>query len=459
MERRSDEQKKTAEEMDVLRKKRHEVEAQLDALTQQREQSSEELEKLAAHRAGLEGQLVEARAGVTVADTRLKELEGDKKKLEGDLVSTRQERDEVKRSLEELQSVKGALEGRGQELEDRLKATEVELEQLARTKSELEKEVTQSHREVAKLRADLELAREEREAEREKLVRRQAAEDKWADELHRLREEKKALNEHIAGLAGDRKSEELISQMKAEREHLIHSLASQKKERLQVEDAAGVLRRELHGLRRELVEAEERAESLSGMAEMLISTEERLARTQADLTRTLEEKNGLEKQVGELATARAMVGETRRTPADKSSGMSAVEESREGRSFAGEEARCASLPEEAKTGEGEGPETGSGATPGDQQEGTTLDPRLGPIYSAPPPESDDLTELKGLGGAILARLNEAGIYTFWQIARWKGPQVKAISEDLSLRDRVKRYEWQKQAAALHEAKYGKTLRD
>jgi predicted flap endonuclease-1-like 5' DNA nuclease len=37
-------------------------------------------------------------------------------------------------------------------------------------------------------------------------------------------------------------------------------------------------------------------------------------------------------------------------------------------------------------------------------------------YKSPPPDADDLKKIKGIGPVIAKRLNEAGIYTFAQLA-------------------------------------------
>ena len=52
------------------------------------------------------------------------------------------------------------------------------------------------------------------------------------------------------------------------------------------------------------------------------------------------------------------------------------------------------------------------------------------------------------------RLHAAGIYTYRQVVEWRAGQVRAISEDLKLSDRIRRDGWQKQARALHREKYG-----
>jgi large subunit ribosomal protein L21 len=85
------------------------------------------------------------------------------------------------------------------------------------------------------------------------------------------------------------------------------------------------------------------------------------------------------------------------------------------------------------------------------------DPRIGPVYRKPPAEIDDLLEIKGVGEVIRKKLHRAGIYTFRQIASWRPRQIKALSEDLKLSDRVKRDQWQRQARVRHRVKYHERL--
>jgi predicted flap endonuclease-1-like 5' DNA nuclease len=393
----------------------------------------------------------------------------------------------------------------------------------------------------------LDLVGQERESEREELEKRKVAESKWADELHRLREEKKELNEHMAMLGGDSKAEVLINQIKAEKKRLQHDLEDQQRERQQVEDAAGVLRREMHGLRNELVETELRLSSLGEMEGKLEGAEERLARTQVELTKAFEERKSLADELNDLGTASRGSEETRKKLADEITDLrsaseeaeqvaedavrkavaevrkesegalqKAVQEARkvaenttrkaaeearreaEAGRKASEKARreveksarkaAEELRKAARPGLGSSKRRRSAAAaddlrseaatklpkkrsskpvrlevapepvvklPVEAKEGLFEDPRLGPLFNRPPREKDDLTRLSGVGEVIRDRLYEAGIYTFRQVAKWRAPQIKEVSEELKLRDRVKRDGWQKQARALHREKYGK----
>ncbi|MEM7178251.1 MAG: 50S ribosomal protein L21 [Pseudomonadota bacterium] len=60
-------------------------------------------------------------------------------------------------------------------------------------------------------------------------------------------------------------------------------------------------------------------------------------------------------------------------------------------------------------------------------------------------DADDLTKISGVGPKLQEKLNENGVYHFWQIAEW-GPEELAFMDDqLSFKGRMERDEWIKQA--------------
>ena len=61
---------------------------------------------------------------------------------------------------------------------------------------------------------------------------------------------------------------------------------------------------------------------------------------------------------------------------------------------------------------------------------------------------DDLTQLSGVGPALLKKLNAAGISSFGQIATWTDADVVEIDEKLSFKGRVVREGWVEQAKNL-----------
>ena len=366
-----------------------------------------------------------------------------------------------------------------------------------------------ARREMDQVRMDLDLARQESEREHDELERSKASEIKWADELHRLREEKKELNKHMAILSGDSKAEVLLRQMKAEKDRLLHELGDQRRERQQVEDAARVLRREMNGLRSELVESEQKLAGQGELQGRLLSTEERFRRAQVELTRSLEEQKTLAGKLDTLETSSASSDETRRLLSEELSALRAgrqdaireavaaarreaeeaedairMKEETELRSELKEErekvSRSAALVTQLRAELADtkrpvkapvkspakrarksarlkvSPDEPVVKLPSRRKGAVSEDPRLGRIYRKVPAEVDDLTSLQGVGEVICQRLHDAGIYTYQQVAEWRAPQIRAISEDLKLRDRVRRDGWQKQARALHKEKYGRT---
>lgn len=86
-----------------------------------------------------------------------------------------------------------------------------------------------------------------------------------------------------------------------------------------------------------------------------------------------------------------------------------------------------------------------------------LDDTLGLVFDTAPPDSDDLTKIKGIATVLNGKLNGFGIYTYRQIAAWDDEVVEEFSNRLSFKDRVQRDDWVGQAKRLHGEKYGKPL--
>jgi hypothetical protein len=86
------------------------------------------------------------------------------------------------------------------------------------------------------------------------------------------------------------------------------------------------------------------------------------------------------------------------------------------------------------------------------------DNEYGFVYTRRPDVVDDLKEIKGVGEALALKLNEAGVYTFRQIAIWDEDMAGRFAERLdAFKDRVIRDQWIEQAAELHFQKYGERL--
>ncbi|AWN41831.1 30S ribosomal protein S2 [Methylobacterium durans] len=73
------------------------------------------------------------------------------------------------------------------------------------------------------------------------------------------------------------------------------------------------------------------------------------------------------------------------------------------------------------------------------------------LLAAPRGAPDDLTKLNGAGPQIVQKLNDAGIYHYWQIAAMSPEDVARVDGDLKLNGRFGRDGWVEQARAFVEA--------
>ena len=73
------------------------------------------------------------------------------------------------------------------------------------------------------------------------------------------------------------------------------------------------------------------------------------------------------------------------------------------------------------------------------------------LLTAPRGAPDDLTKLNGVGPQLEKKLNDAGIYHYWQLAAMKPEDVQKIDADLKLHGRIERDGWIAQARAAIEA--------
>jgi small subunit ribosomal protein S1 len=65
--------------------------------------------------------------------------------------------------------------------------------------------------------------------------------------------------------------------------------------------------------------------------------------------------------------------------------------------------------------------------------------------SGPQGTADDLKKIKGVGPAFEKKLNEAGIFHFWQIAALSAEQVSSLEDELAFQGRMERDDWKGQA--------------
>jgi len=68
--------------------------------------------------------------------------------------------------------------------------------------------------------------------------------------------------------------------------------------------------------------------------------------------------------------------------------------------------------------------------------------------SKPQGQKDDLKLIKGVGKVLEGKLNDAGIYHFWQVAALDAAQVEELEKDMSFPGRITRDDWIAQAREL-----------
>ena len=83
-----------------------------------------------------------------------------------------------------------------------------------------------------------------------------------------------------------------------------------------------------------------------------------------------------------------------------------------------------------------------------------LGERLPPAFKgieAPRGEADDLKRIAGINPKLEQRLNDAGVYHFWQIADLDAEQVAALDAQLRLKGQIASENWQAEAKKLVDA--------
>jgi small subunit ribosomal protein S2 len=71
--------------------------------------------------------------------------------------------------------------------------------------------------------------------------------------------------------------------------------------------------------------------------------------------------------------------------------------------------------------------------------------------AAPRGAPDDLTKLNGVGPQLEKKLNEAGVFHYWQLGAMQPDDVAKLDADLKLNGRIERDGWVSQARAMIEA--------
>ena len=100
-------------------------------------------------------------------------------------------------------------------------------------------------------------------------------------------------------------------------------------------------------------------------------------------------------------------------------------------------------PVEAEAPKAEKPKAEAAAKP---EAAAALDARG--RLSEPQGKADDLKKIKGVGKVLEGKLNDAGIFHFWQVAALQPEQITELEEEMSFPGRIERDDWIAQAGEL-----------
>jgi len=81
-------------------------------------------------------------------------------------------------------------------------------------------------------------------------------------------------------------------------------------------------------------------------------------------------------------------------------------------------------------------------------EGADLSSEKFELLAAPRGAPDDLAKLPGVGPQLVKKLNDAGVYHYWQLAALTGDEASKLDADLKLNGRIARDNWIEQARTL-----------
>lgn len=73
------------------------------------------------------------------------------------------------------------------------------------------------------------------------------------------------------------------------------------------------------------------------------------------------------------------------------------------------------------------------------------------LLTAPRGAPDDLMKLSGMGPELVQKLNDGGLFHFWQVAAMTPADISKVDHDLKLAGRIERDGWVAQARALADA--------
>ncbi len=72
------------------------------------------------------------------------------------------------------------------------------------------------------------------------------------------------------------------------------------------------------------------------------------------------------------------------------------------------------------------------------------------FLSGPQGEADDLKKISGVGPVLEGKLNDLGIYHFWQVAAFTADDIAMVDDKLNFKGRIERDDWLTQAKQFAE---------
>lgn len=310
-------------------------------------------------------------------------------------------------------------------------ALEVVVKELEAAKAELSEGMTTGAEhdaaELAGLRAEIEVLRKESKELR-------GERDEISVKVKKLQgalEKAEAVGEELAAQKGQ--DEEMSERVAA----LELQLLDARRERKQVEEASGILRKELYGMRSKLEEVEKRESLEKELDDALKDAELRLTRLQAEVAKGAVEEKADEGE-GQEEGAEEVILEALED--EKSEDPEPEVEAGESEEPEEEEVVRLEVVDDGDEDDVVETEVPSGRGAGGEAEDVEVE--------------DDLTEMKGVGAVLAKGLKEAGVTRFQQIAEWTSEEEKEISKKLGLKNRMKSGDWRGQARALHQKHHG-----
>jgi large subunit ribosomal protein L21 len=87
-----------------------------------------------------------------------------------------------------------------------------------------------------------------------------------------------------------------------------------------------------------------------------------------------------------------------------------------------------------------------------RRDGSVNKPKVFGLLQAPDGKADDLSLIGGVGPKLHEKLNQAGVWHFWQVAAMSDAEIATVEKGMGFDGRIKREEWREQAKELMAGK-------